>query len=617
MKPLNLLLLSALSCMLSIQACKQETLEQPSKNPVLEITLRDISVDPAGQDCSINYTITDEVDNGIVSAQCPADWIEALDYGTDGIVTFTVLPNESDSERSTTLIVIYTYGEGLQTRDSIDINQPTSTENIYDHEFKLEELYGIYYGTKYGQNGEHSYFLTLSDLPYGADGYSQPGGTYYILDMFGPAPASGSFMCPLGTYMLGEPGATTEFSFTPDISFAATISEDGESRTMNVTFTEGTIDVSKDENGNYVIEAYMTDNEGKKHHISYTGDEGTWIDESAPDIPPYGILDRDLDMAATTATAKFIGVNGIKTVMTINLSFTDMPTDAEGNVTPPGSILGIECMMPYNNNGYLTEGEYNVIEGADHFILVPGKIEDFLGTPIPVGTYAQYVDEESYPYYGAIQAGTMNISGPGYGWYTIEWNFTTNEGYKITGSWTGNLPTQMPKEFSTLESDYTLDLTGTDASATYYGDWYVNGGGNWQISIYPPLGVTGGDGIIIDINTERLGYEAGIPSGTYTAGADDYPESAAPEVGEYRRGYLKNGKPIGTAYLGNLDGMRNPGEMAPATEGDLVISANGDGSYTLKFSFLDDKGHTWDGEWTGHITLDKYPFATDVPIHRN
>ena len=55
--------------------------------------------------------------------------------------------------------------------------------------------------------------------------------------------------------------------------------------------------------------------------------------------------------------------------------------------------------------------------------------------------------------------------------------------------------------------------------------------------------------------------------------------------------------------------MRNPSEMAPATDGDLIISYNDDGTYTLEFSFLDDMGHTWDGEWTGYITLSKYPFA--------
>ena len=43
-------------------------------------------------------------------------------------------------------------------------------------------------------------------------------------------------------------------------------------------------------------------------------------------------------------------------------------------------------------------------------------------------------------------------------------------------------------------------------------------------------------------------------------------------------------------------------QFAPATEGDLVIVNNGDGTYQLTFSFLDDLGHTWDGTWSGTIS---------------
>ena len=251
----------ALLCLLCLQACKKETPEQPPvEDPVLEITTEDITVDPLGKECSVSYTLTNGVEGGTVSAQSPADWIGDVNDETEGVVTFTVLPNDTESDRSSKLIVTYTYGEGLAVRDSVNITQSATSvsEPEYDYEFEMKELYGVYYGTKNGLNGEYSYYTTLSDLPYGSDGYSQPGGTYYILDMFGPAPEDGGFMFPEGTYTFGEPGATAEFTFTPDYSFAATIAEDGESRTMNVTFTEGTIEVDKDESGNYLWTIMVT-----------------------------------------------------------------------------------------------------------------------------------------------------------------------------------------------------------------------------------------------------------------------------------------------------------------------------------------------------------------------
>lgn len=30
---------------------------------------------------------------------------------------------------------------------------------------------------------------------------------------------------------------------------------------------------------------------------------------------------------------------------------------------------------------------------------------------------------------------------------------------------------------------------------------------------------------------------------------------------------------------------------------------HGDGTYTLSFEFVDDKGYTWDGEWTGNLNM--------------
>ena len=57
----------------------------------------------------------------------------------------------------------------------------------------------------------------------------------------------------------------------------------------------------------------------------------------------------------------------------------------------------------------------------------------------------------------------------------------------------------------------------------------------------------------------------------------------------------------------NEEGYVN--QFAPATEGDQVIVNNGDGTYQLTFSFLDDLGHTWDGTWSGTITADNYDFC--------
>lgn len=64
-------------------------------------------------------------------------------------------------------------------------------------------------------------------------------------------------------------------------------------------------------------------------------------------------------------------------------------------------------------------------------------------------------------------------------------------------------------------------------------------------------------------------------------------------------------------YYGGYEGEYVT-EYAPAVSGDLVIGANADGTYSVSFSFYDDKDNVWDGEWTGVIEtvdLSGYGFA--------
>lgn len=60
------------------------------------------------------------------------------------------------------------------------------------------------------------------------------------------------------------------------------------------------------------------------------------------------------------------------------------------------------------------------------------------------------------------------------------------------------------------------------------------------------------------------------------------------------------GQLTGTMYYGGYEGEYVT-EFAPAVSGDLVIDANADGTYSVSFSFYDDKDNVWDGEWTGII----------------
>ena len=58
--------------------------------------------------------------------------------------------------------------------------------------------------------------------------------------------------------------------------------------------------------------------------------------------------------------------------------------------------------------------------------------------------------------------------------------------------------------------------------------------------------------------------------------------------------------------MGDFNENGNPTSYAPAVSGDLNITNNGDGTYHISFEFLDDKGNTWDGEWSGSFDESAY-----------
>lgn len=151
--------------------------------------------------------------------------------------------------------------------------------------------------------------------------------------------------------------------------------------------------------------------------------------------------------------------------------------------------------------------------------------------------------------------------------------------------------------YSTLTSDYTLNLEGAVATAVNYGDYYRTGGNNWQIKIKPADGVSC-DELDTEIVVNSLNFEDEIPDGTYKAAADNGdPMPGEFLTGEYFYGYLY------TWYKGDFGADGKPQSVAPGTGGSITFTKNSDGTYTVEFSFQDDrsKPRTFSGSWTGVI----------------
>ncbi len=564
-----------------LTGCK-EVPEGPA--PELELAGGNVTltVSAEGGTQSITYNITNPVDGGVIEAVPVETWINTVSVdAANQTISFNVDPNEVAEARSQLLAVTYTYGEGLVVKKEMNVIQNAGM--AYDYVYEMTSFSSYWYGDKYGLNGEHNYYTWISDMPFTEDGYTQPGGNYYLFDIYAPAPDDETVpVIPAGTYTLGEYGATAEWTFSPDYSKAVRYNEEG--LDFQAEFADGTLTVSYNSDGNVVMEAILTDTEGKAHHVTYTG-VGLCVDDR-PVLPGLG---EDLEFTATMAAASYAA--GDANNMELVIQFTDMEVDGEGYIIPPGTILAVDAIMPFDEDGNLTAGTYNVSEDGTPMTVFPGS--DFLGM-FYVGTYAQHYVSDSEYYTSLATGGTMEISGSA-GNYTITCNFVGSDGFAIKATYTGAIEVQgMPGPFSTLTGDYTLNLEGATAEATGWGDYYETGGNNYTVKIMP---TTGPDGLLLDLVSDPS-VENGIASGTYKVSASGYPN-----VGEYLEGYMSGSSLGGTTFVGGFTEDGYVTAYAPATSGDLVITNNGDGSYHMSFSFVDDLGYTWDGEWSGTISF--------------
>ncbi|HIZ86340.1 MAG TPA: hypothetical protein IAC04_07610 [Candidatus Coprenecus stercoravium] len=551
---------------------------------------REFFVPAEGADTSAACLVENPVKGGVLKAQSDVDWISNINCGSAD-VAMSVAPNDSRQERTAVMTVVYEYGDGDTVCTEFNIVQ-ACVEIDADYVLEATEFNGVYFGSQYGHKGEHCYNVYLSDKPM-ENSYMVDGGTYYLFDLFTVEPENSLNPQPApGTYILGEDRETESMTFTPDNS--CRFYQRGTGMPEQLFFTAGTLEISY-EGDVAVYDAVLTDTEGKVHHVSYTGQSRFIYDG----MTEFHALEQDLDFEVLVTEASWLANAG--DLMEISITFTDMNLDGDGYIIPPGSILYVDVFMPFNENGELTPGTYSFDnKPGTANSLCPGEMTQ--ESMYPSGTYADYIDESEIAYTGLISSGKMTVSGNA-GNYGIECEFVTAEGHSVKCTYSGLLVVKnLPEGFSTLTQDYKLDLSATVGEIVFWGDYY-EGGENWMIYLDPSDGVTGDAFMAEIVVPDGTGVSGGIPTGTYKPAS-----GLNPLPGEYVTGQISSdgNSFIGTMYLGDYvtDGQQTyPRAFAPAISGDLNIVNLGNGAYELSFTFMDDKGHEWTGEWSGNMAV--------------
>lgn len=271
---------------------------------------------------------------------------------------------------------------------------------------------------------------------------------------------------------------------------------------------------------------------------------------------------------------------------------SDMPLDAKGETQYGGTYYMLSVYVENAPAGMdalvIPEGTYTLGERGESFA---GTFDYYESKAISTTEAGEEI------FLTTFSEGTLTVSMQGAA-YIFDATLVDVNGKTHHVAYKGQTPVQAVVDdspVSTLMGDYPVNIPADAiAYAMYGGDYYSVGGGEWIVAIMPQKD---GDGLALDLVTESLSYEDGIPSGTYNEDDGGYPDP-----GQYNRGYIGTlESPGGTMYFDILD--QSYDGFAPAVSGALEVENHGDGSYTLSFDFVDDKGYKWYGEWSGAVML--------------
>ncbi len=243
---------------------------------------------------------------------------------------------------------------------------------------------------------------------------------------------------------------------------------------------------------------------------------------------------------------------------------------------------------------------------------------DFSVTDVfsPVSTVAGDIYESGYcsgeDLYTAIYftEGTFSIKKADGDNYTISANLTaedkTNFEFVCTRDFSNDEVVKVDDNsyFSDIDGDYTQEIT--DVFMDYNGDALGKGNAVWKLHIWgdgsqvnSSGNPTNGEGTYLCVQLYAP-LENASPVGTYTLG-----EKEECVTNTFEPGHVSNGNYAGS-WLYEFEDSYIAG-MTPAVSGELTISENSDGTFSISYKFGDDNpyGETsyFSGEYTGTPTI--------------
>lgn len=310
-----------------------------------------------------------------------------------------------------------------------------------------------------------------------------------------------------------------------------------------------------------------------------------------------------------------------------SITLTQSAAEAEDNDTTymeataiSGTYYAASAEIPVNRFAFILARTDEPVDSEDYyrFVLYSDETPDG-GMAPPAGTYtlstgfnAGTVDaDSSFVCTGSDTASpetvgfsecTVTISGEG-DLYDYDIRLTDADGMPHRISYSGPViltdgsGEDEQNYTSTFDSDFTADLTGAEAVATFFGDYSNSGTNNWTLMIMSDTQV-----FFADIYTSSsYNEDTGLPAGHFTMGTDYAENTFIPGSDASTSSYTYW---LGTCFYHRQGYESYIDPKSLITDGTIDITINEDGTYTIVFNCIDDnptEPHTISGSWTGEL----------------
>ncbi|HJC18139.1 MAG TPA: hypothetical protein H9937_09315 [Candidatus Alistipes stercorigallinarum] len=491
-----------------------------------------------------------------------------------------------------TLAIALFAAVALQSCKDDKTDEPAPEPTVeYDVDTVSSVCEGIYFGDAFLNNEDvYTYYLSISDKPVLDGGYTDSEGTYYILWLNTPLEEQ----IANGTYTLTEEtNKYTEYSFLGgEFSYIV-------HKNQQYFIKEGTMTVTT--NGiKPRIEIEMTTTEGTTFHTVY---EGIYFYYNKS----IEWLKQDMNTTMNSVYSWYLEEMNEGRNVNLNITLYENIDDS-GWLIPPSSVLILVGRGEFDNDGNLIPGTFTITndENASDYTFLAGGCVNFMNAPFPSGTNIKYYYDpanSSAIQVGITDSGTVEIEKNGDN-YTLTYDLTTDKGIHLTGSYTGPIvvqdaPKVIEKNEWDLTEDHELSFDAPNIKIQAFGSKYtVSGAYTWQFQFkqYNENWQYTSDQLTVEVVCDLDETEGPAP-GVYKI-------SESNEVGTARKGTFNmssgvDGFGTGTYFKYYEDGAVR--WAAGASDGEVEITKNEDGTYTVTFDFLDGQQEPkhFKGAWTG------------------